>query len=145
MNLCELSDYCCSLPGVRTQESEHPGNIYRFLVDKKLFAYYKTSEPQRGRFSIRVDPERYWELTDQNNYLFKSYDPNNSYAPYPIQPARYMARFHWITLIEVNAIPEEWLQNWVLGSYHQAVSQLSKKRQREINSALSQLSLDTSL
>ncbi|MEH6626490.1 MAG: MmcQ/YjbR family DNA-binding protein [Motiliproteus sp.] len=120
MELTQLSDYCCSLPAVTTAEIGTPGNIFRFKVDKQTFAYYKTSDPQRGRFSLRVDAERFWELTDQEN------------TPYPIQPARYMARFHWITIIDVAAIPESWLQDWLLGSYRQALSRLSKKRQRQL-------------
>ncbi len=127
MNLEQLSEYCCTLPSVSTAEIAAPGNIFRFKVDKQTFAYYKTSEPQLGRFSLRVDADRFWELTDQQN------------TPYPIQPARYMARFHWITIIDVTTIPEHWLQDWLLGSYHQAVSRLSKKRQRELSDQLASI------
>ena len=103
MDLSLVSEYCRSLPGVTTLEKRHPGNTYRFLVDKRGFAYYKTSAPQQGRFSLRTTPERYWELTDQEN------------SPYPIQPARYMARFHWITIVDVSAIPDDWMHDWILG------------------------------
>ncbi|UUZ46549.1 hypothetical protein LP420_21645 [Massilia sp. B-10] len=33
-------------------------------MDDKKFAYFKTSTPEQWRFSIRVSPDRFLELTD---------------------------------------------------------------------------------
>ena len=123
MTLEELSHFCCSLPAVSTTEIPPPGNLFRFLVDDRAFAYYKTSEPEKGRFSLHVDPERFLELTDQPG----------------IKPARYMARFGWVTIVEVQCIPDLWLRQWLLDSYRHAVRRLGKRRGGQLLNRLDQL------
>ena len=55
----------------------------------RKFAYFKTSEPEQWRFSIRTTPERFMELTDVPG----------------IKPARYMAKFHWVTIVNKAVTP----------------------------------------
>lgn len=79
MNTAQLKDFCNQLPGVSTYEYGHPANILVYFVGDKRFAYFKTSEPEQWRFSIRVTPP----LTDVPG----------------IKPARYFARFHWVSIV----------------------------------------------
>ena len=76
----------------------------------RKFAYFKTSEPEQWRFSIRTSPERFLELTDVPG----------------IKPARYMAKFHWVTIVNVKAVPADYLQELIACSYTKAVTRTRK-------------------
>lgn len=67
------------------------------------------------RFSIRVSPDRFIELTDIPG----------------IKPARYMGRFHWVTIVNPNSLSDAYLTELVEWSYNKALGSLSKAR-REI-------------
>lgn len=116
MDAEQVKIFCLSLPGSSEQTYDAPSNILVLRVGDKKFAYFKTSEPERWRFSIRVSPEHFLELTDQPG----------------IKPARYMGRFHWVTIVNVNIVPAQYLQSLILSSYNQALSALPKYKQAEI-------------
>lgn len=118
MNTEQLKGLCLSFSGASVKESGHPSNILSFFVDSKKFAYFKTSEPEQWRFSIRVTPERFLELTDQPG----------------IKPARYMHRFYWVTIVNVRAMDEAYLTELVEWSYNKALSSLPKRVQAELSS-----------
>ncbi len=117
MNVDQMMQFCRSFQGVVERESGPPANVLSFLVGNKKFAYFKTSDPEKWRFSIRVLPERFLELTDQPG----------------IKPARYMHRFHWVTVVDVSSVDSAHLKALVSGSYTKAFSGLSKKAQAIIN------------
>lgn len=118
MNVDQVKMLCQSFAGVSEKDSGHPSNILSFLVGDKKFAYFKTSEPEKWRFSIRVTPERFLELTDQPG----------------IKPARYMHRFYWVTIVNVRTMDEEYLKELVAWSYSKALSSLPKRVQAELSS-----------
>jgi len=98
-------------------DSGHPNNIQKYVVCGKQFAYFKTSDPEMWRFSFRVSPGAFLELTDQTG----------------IKPARYMHRFHWVTIIDISTIDDDYLKELINWSYLRAVKSLSKKIQSEID------------
>jgi predicted DNA-binding protein (MmcQ/YjbR family) len=51
-----------------------------------------------------------------------------------IKPARYMGRFHWVTIVKVDGVPAAYLAELVEWSYRKALSTLSKRKQAEIAS-----------
>lgn len=116
MDTDAVKAFCRALPGAQETLVASPGNILQFSVDTRPFAYFKTSQPEQWRFSVRVSPERFLELTEQPG----------------IKPARYMHRFHWVTVVEVQRMPADYLRELIDWSYHKAVSRLSKKRQAEL-------------
>lgn len=116
MNINQVKEFCLSLPGVTERESGHPSNLLSFSVGDKKFTYFKTSEPERWRFSFRVTPERFLELTDMPG----------------VKPARYMARFHWVTIVNVNAFDSDYLKELIDWSYKKSLSRLPKRVQSEI-------------
>ncbi|PZQ32711.1 MAG: hypothetical protein DI562_03105 [Stenotrophomonas acidaminiphila] len=63
MDVAALKRHCRSLPGSVEQRHADPANILTYAVGGKRFAYFKTSEPERWRFSFKVAPERFLELT----------------------------------------------------------------------------------
>lgn len=111
MNTQQVQDFCRRLPGVTEIEKCAPSNVLSFNVSDKAFLYFKTSEPEKWRMSIRVTPERFLELTDQPG----------------IKPARYMHRFHWVTIVNVQSMDWDYLQILIHWSYDKALSKLSKK------------------
>ena len=107
-----LKRYCLSFPGAESRLYGHPSNILVYFVGGKRFAWFKTSEPERWRFSCKVTPERFIELTDIPG----------------IKPARYMARYHWVTIVDVSAMPEAYLVELVEWAYRNALGSLGKAR-----------------
>ena len=100
-----------SFPGVEEKLSGDPSNVLTYKVMGKSFAYFKTSDPEKWRFSIRTTPERFVELTE-----------------FPgIKPARYMHRFHWLTIVKIETISDSNLKEWVTWSYQKAFQSLRKK------------------
>jgi len=112
----QIKKYCLAFPGVEEELFSAPANILTYKIGGKKFAYFKTSDPEKWRFSFRVLPDRFLELTDQEG----------------IKPARYMHRFHWVSVVKVDSLPQDYLHDLIKWSYQKALSSLSKKKQAEI-------------
>lgn len=119
MNLQKLKKFCANLPGAIEEVHGEPSNVLMYKVGGKFFAYFKTSEPEKWRFSIRVAPERFLELTDTPG----------------VKPARYMGRFHWVTIVKIESFPDDYLVELVEDSYQKAFTALSMKKRKEITLA----------
>jgi predicted DNA-binding protein (MmcQ/YjbR family) len=118
LNVAKVKKYCTSLTGVHERLSGEPSNVLVYKVGIKKFAYFKTSDPEKWRFSLKVSKDRFLELTDQPG----------------IKPARYMHRFYWVTIVNVNAMSPEYLTELINWSYDAAFSALSKKKQSDLSS-----------
>ncbi|MFZ4873876.1 MmcQ/YjbR family DNA-binding protein [Janthinobacterium sp. Mn2066] len=116
MTVEELKDACAALPGAQAVPYGPPSNILVYEVAGKKFAYFKTSTPEQWRFSLRVDAQRFIELTDMPG----------------VKPARYMGRFHWVTIVEVARFPASYLAELVQDSYARAVAQLTRAQRAGI-------------
>jgi predicted DNA-binding protein (MmcQ/YjbR family) len=119
MNVAQLRQFCNKFPGAGETLYGEPSNILVYSVGGKTFAYFKTSAPERWRFSTKVTPERFIELTD-----------------FPgVKPARYRGRFHWITIVEVARFPASYLTELVEWSYRNALASLSKAKRIAIHAS----------
>ena len=116
MNVTQLKKFCRNLPGASERLLPDPYNILVYSLDKTNFAYFKTSEPERWRFSIKVSPDRFVELTDVPG----------------VKPARYRGRHHWITIVDVNGFPSGYLKELVAWSHRHALDGLRVSRRREL-------------
>jgi predicted DNA-binding protein (MmcQ/YjbR family) len=114
MDTRRLKALCAGFPGATTLLHQAPVNVLSYKVGGRTFAYFKTSEPERWRFSIKVTPERFIELTDVPG----------------IKPARFMGRWRWVTVVDVRSVPGDYLRELVDWSYRDAVARLSRKQQR---------------
>ena len=121
MDTERLKEFCARLPGATVQLHGEPANILVYSVDGKRFAHFKTSQPEQWRFSIKVPSERFLELTDVPG----------------IKPARWLARFHWITIVDVRSVPDDQLRELVQWSYRKALESLSKARRTALLSSAS--------
>jgi predicted DNA-binding protein (MmcQ/YjbR family) len=116
MDTKQLKQYCSKLPGAVESLYGEPSNILVYAVGGKKFAYFKSSKPEQWRFSLRVTPERFVELTDQPG----------------VKPARYMGRFHWVTIVDVSRFPADYLTELLDNSYQRAFEALTKAAQVSI-------------
>src|SRR3954468_7379296 len=64
MNVTQLKRFCLGLPHATEVLYADPYNFLVYSVGGKKFAYFKTSDPERWRFSTRVTTDRFIELTD---------------------------------------------------------------------------------
>lgn len=116
MHVAAVKEHCSGYPGSSARLSGPPTNVLTYSVGGKQFAYFKTSEPEQWRFSIRTTSERFLELTSVPG----------------IKPARFMARFRWVTIVDVDTVPSDYLQELIAWSYAKALGSLSKRRQSTI-------------
>lgn len=119
MNVAQLKRHCRKFAGAVETLHGHPSNILVYAVGGKTFAYFKTSDPEQWRFSVRVTPSRFLELTDMPG----------------VKPARYMGRHHWVTIVKVHEFPSPYLVDLVEASYRRALASLGKARQLSISHA----------
>ena len=110
MDVAAVKEHCSRLPGASSKLIGPPSNVLVYYAGGKKFAYFKTSEPERWRFSIRTTPERFLELTDVPG----------------IKPARYLAKAHWATIVDVSSVPEHYLAELIQWSYSTAVARPGK-------------------
>jgi predicted DNA-binding protein (MmcQ/YjbR family) len=122
MNTQQLKRHCLQFPGAVQTEYGAPSNILVYAVEGKTYAYFKTSAPEQWRFSVRVTPDRFIELTDVPG----------------VKPARFRARHHWVTIVNVNIFPADYLTELVAGSYRRAVESLTKARQKALKASAPQ-------
>ena len=120
MNVAQLKKYCAGLPGAAAKLYEPPSNVLVYAVDGRWFAYFKTSEPERWRFSVRVSSEQFVWLTDLPG----------------MKPARYRGRHGWITIVDVRSVQPRFLKELVLGSHERAVRGLSRRRQAALRGSV---------
>ncbi|MES3023324.1 MAG: MmcQ/YjbR family DNA-binding protein [Pseudomonadota bacterium] len=113
MNTKQLKELCQRFPGATETLHGAPSNILVYAVGGKTFAYFKTSAPEIWRFSFRVTPDRFVELTGMPG----------------VKPARYMGRFHWVSVVDVRHFPADYLIELVQASYERALGSLSKAKQ----------------
>jgi len=115
MKLERLQALCAAFPGAEYLEYGAPSNFTVYSVGDRKFAYFKTSEPERWRFSLYAGSERFLELTDMPG----------------IKPARYMGRHYWVTLVPPYRIDDAYLSELLNASYAKALNGLSRvKRDR---------------
>ena len=110
MDVEALKEHCSRYPGASSKLFGPPSNVLVYYSGGRKFAYFKTSEPEKWRFSIRTTPERFLELTDVPG----------------IKPARYLARFHWVTIVDSSAVPVDYLRELIAWSYAKAVARRRK-------------------
>lgn len=113
MDTTQLKTFCAAFAGAQVREAGPPANILVYSIGGKTFAYFKTSEPERWRFSFKASPERFLELTDIPG----------------IRPARWRGRHRWVTVVDVRTLPDAWLGELVEWSYRYALGSLSRVRQ----------------
>jgi predicted DNA-binding protein (MmcQ/YjbR family) len=105
VNVTQLKRFCRAFPDAVETRYGAPDHWLVYSVRGRKFAYFKTSEPERWRFSVRVTPDRFVELTEVPG----------------VKPARWRGRYGWITIVDVAAFPASYLEELVGSSYRRVL------------------------
>ena len=107
----QMAAFCGAWPGVTSSIKWEADRV--FSVAGKMFVVIASIGPDRGRFSFKVDTDRFLELTEQ---------PGMMAAPY-------MARAFWVSVNEPERFARDELEGYVRRSYELVVANLPKKTQ----------------
>ena len=107
----QLGAFVGALPGVTRWIKWEVDLVYS--VAGKMFVVMCTIGPERGRFSFKVDTDRFLELTEQPGMM----------------PAPYMARAFWVSVTEPERFARSELEGFVRRSYELVRANLPKKTQ----------------
>ena len=107
----QLGAFCSDWPGVTRSIKWEVDLVYS--VGGKMFVDMCTIAPDRGRFSFKVDTDRFLELTEQPGMM----------------PAPYMARAFWVSVTEPERFARAELESYVKRSYELVLANLPKKTQ----------------
>ena len=107
--------FCLSLPAA-TEDLKWETNL-TFLIGKKIFAIMALDEAvaEQG-FAFKCEPHVYHELVELEG----------------IEPSPYLARYHWVKLIDLDVLADQELKAHILRSYDLVFERLPRKVQKEI-------------
>ena len=108
----QLFEFCRSLAGAT--EDVKWGNDLVFSVGKKMFACFAL--PDGRRLSFKVDPIFFESLTTRPG----------------VEPAPYLARHHWIQILDASQFPLDVLEDFLEASHGLVAAKLSRKLRREL-------------
>jgi len=107
MNIDELRQFCLSFPGAT--EDVKWGSDLTFTVGKKMFAVTGL-ETAQGGISFKCTPEKFAELVERDGII----------------PAHYVARYHWVTVENLDALKADELKALIKKSYEMVREKLPK-------------------
>ena len=111
----QLEALCGAWPGV-TRDIKWGADLV-FSVGGKMFAVTPADAEAHGhRLGIKVADERFLELTDQPGVV----------------PSPYLARAHWVSVVEPQRFATRELEALVRESYTLVRAKLTKKLQKEL-------------
>ncbi len=88
-------------------------DVLVFSVGGRMFCAMRAADA-RG-LAFKVESSRFLEFTDRPG----------------IVPAPYLARWHWVSLVDADALPEDETRALIRRSYEIVRARLSRKLQRE--------------
>jgi len=109
MDLEAIRKYCLSLPHVT--ERVQWGNDLLFCIGEKMFAVAGLDAKYPTKLSFKCTPEKFAELVEQEG----------------IVPAPYVARYHWVALEDLNALPQKELKELLKTARQLVHNKLPKK------------------
>jgi predicted DNA-binding protein (MmcQ/YjbR family) len=109
MNLESLRAYCLSFPDA-TEQVQWGADLV-FKIGGKMFTV-ACLDPGETKVSFKCTPEEFAELVEHED----------------VKPADYVARYHWVTLLAWDALPDREVRRLVKDSYDMVRAKLPKKR-----------------
>jgi predicted DNA-binding protein (MmcQ/YjbR family) len=116
MDIEQVRTYCLSFPHVT--ESVQWGDDLVFKIGGKMFAVTVLESASKYCLSLKCTPEKFAELTEAEG----------------IDPAPYLARYHWVALQRFNVLSEKELKALLSNAYDLALAKLPKKARAELES-----------
>ena len=116
MDIETVHAYCLSFPHVT--EEVLWGNDLVFKIGGKMFAVIGLDPASGHCMSFKSTPERFLELTEEEG----------------IDPAPYVARYHWVALQRFNVLSERELKALLRNAYDLVFEKLPRKAKAELES-----------
>jgi len=113
MDIEQVRAYCLSFPHVT--EKVQWGYDLVFKIGGKMFAVV-VLEAAPHCMSFKCTPEKFAELIEQDG----------------IEPAPYVARYHWVALVGFNALSEKELKALLRNAYDLVLGKLPKKQRAQL-------------
>lgn len=114
MDIEQVHVHCLSFPHVT--EVVLWGNDLVFKIGGKMFAVIGLDPASDHCMSFKCTPEKFAELIEQDG----------------INPAPYVARYHWVALERFNALNEKELKALLRNAYDLVLEKLPKKARAEL-------------
>jgi predicted DNA-binding protein (MmcQ/YjbR family) len=114
MDIEQVHAYCLSFPHVT--EVVLWGNDLVFKIGGKMFAVIGLDPASGHCMSFKCTQEKFAELIEQDG----------------IDPAPYVARYHWVALDRFNALSEKELKALLRNAYELVLEKLPKKAKAEL-------------
>jgi len=109
-----VRELCLSLP--QTTEDIQWENDLLFRIAKKIYCVVPLEPEAAVKLSFKCTPEKFAELVEIDGII----------------PAPYMARNHWVALVDMNALRQSEIRELIRNSYNLVVEKLPKKLQTEL-------------
>jgi predicted DNA-binding protein (MmcQ/YjbR family) len=110
MNVDAIRAYCLSFP--ETTEKLQWGDALCFKVREKMFAVLGLDQV---RLTFKCTPEAFVELTERPD----------------IRPSPYLARYNWVMLDRLDALPSDQLKDQIRQSYEMVEAKAPKAKARQ--------------
>ena len=99
MDVEQIRKYCLSMP--HATEKVQWGNDLVFKIGEKMFAVVGLEPKHDTKMSFKCTPEKFAELIEQEGII----------------PAPYVARYHWVALHDLDALPARELKQLLKTAY----------------------------
>ena len=109
-----VREFCLSLPHA-TEDVQWENNLL-FRIAKKMFCIVSLEPAARVKFCFKCTPEKFAELVEIEGMI----------------PAPYMARNHWVGMVELSALRQPEIKELIHNSYRMVLAKLPKKLQSEL-------------
>jgi predicted DNA-binding protein (MmcQ/YjbR family) len=109
-----IRKYCLSLPHVT--ERVQWGNDLLFCIGGKMFAVAGLDAKYPTKLSFKCTPEKFAELVEMEGII----------------PAPYVARYHWVALEDLDALPARDLKALLKNAYQLVHDKLPKKVREQL-------------
>lgn len=116
MDIESVRKFCLSLPHV-TEDVQWESDLL-FRIGNKMFAVVALDAATDHRMSFKCTPEVFAELTEREG----------------IVPAPYVARYHWVALERIDALPEPELKELLRNAYQLIIEKLPRKSRAQLES-----------
>jgi predicted DNA-binding protein (MmcQ/YjbR family) len=114
MDLEQIRKFCLSLPHVT--ERVQWGNDLLFSIGDKMFAVVGLDAKYPAKLSFKCTPEKFAELVEREGII----------------PAPYVARYHWVALEDLDALPSRELKELLKTAYRLVHDKLPLKVRKKL-------------
>jgi predicted DNA-binding protein (MmcQ/YjbR family) len=115
MDIESVRAHCLSF--LHVTENVQWGDDLVFKIAGKMFAVAVLEGASKYCLSFKCTPEKFAELIEQDG----------------IDPAPYVARYHWVALEQFNALSEKELKSLLRNAYDLVFEKLPKKVKAKLN------------